>query len=89
MATQAKLIFLCGKMAAEKSTLAIDLAKQKDAMLMEHLPPRTPWTTQADFDAINACFQPPRMTRGFMSSAIRAPSERSCSCRASQKRSQT
>jgi predicted kinase len=34
MNTSAKLIFLCGKMAAGKSTLARDLAKQENAILL-------------------------------------------------------
>ena len=33
MSTPAKLIFLCGKMAAGKSTLARDLARREDAVL--------------------------------------------------------
>src|SRR4030095_9965309 len=35
MPAQAKLIFLCGKMAAGKSTLARDLAQQENAVLLE------------------------------------------------------
>lgn len=35
MNTSAKLIFLCGKMAAGKSTLARDLAKRENAILLE------------------------------------------------------
>src|SRR5216683_8008701 len=34
MNTSAKLIFLCGKMAAGKSTLARDLAKRENAVLL-------------------------------------------------------
>src|SRR5260370_17208831 len=34
MNTSAKLIFLCGKMAAGKSTLARDLAKRENAILL-------------------------------------------------------
>ena len=34
MRTAAKLIFLCGKMAAGKSTLATDLARREDAILL-------------------------------------------------------
>jgi predicted kinase len=34
MSTSAKLIFLCGKMAAGKSTLARDLASQENAVLL-------------------------------------------------------
>src|SRR6266853_1591954 len=34
MNTSAKLIFLCGKMAAGKSTLAKDLAKRENAILL-------------------------------------------------------
>jgi predicted kinase len=34
MNTSAKLIFLCGKMAASKSTLARDLAKRENAVLL-------------------------------------------------------
>ncbi len=34
MNTSAKLIFLCGKMAAGKSTLARDLAKRENALLL-------------------------------------------------------
>jgi shikimate kinase len=34
MSTSAKLIFLCGKMAAGKSTLAIDLAVRQNAVLL-------------------------------------------------------
>jgi len=34
MSTSTKLILLCGKMAAGKSTLARDLAKQKNAILL-------------------------------------------------------
>ncbi|MGA7625259.1 MAG: ATP-binding protein [Candidatus Acidiferrales bacterium] len=34
MNTSAKLMFLCGKMAAGKSTLARDLAKREDAILL-------------------------------------------------------
>jgi len=34
MDTKAKLFFLCGKMAAGKSTLARDLAKREDAVLL-------------------------------------------------------
>ena len=35
MNTSAKLIFLCGKMAAGKSTLARDLARRENAILLE------------------------------------------------------
>src|SRR5215475_66551 len=34
MSTSAKLIFLCGKMAAGKSTLARDLAEREEAILL-------------------------------------------------------
>jgi predicted kinase len=34
MSVSAKLIFLCGKMAAGKSTLARDLARRDDAVLL-------------------------------------------------------
>jgi predicted kinase len=34
MSTAAKLIFLCGKMAAGKSTLTRDLASQENALLL-------------------------------------------------------
>jgi shikimate kinase len=34
MNTSAKLIFLCGKMVAGKSTLARDLAKRENAILL-------------------------------------------------------
>jgi predicted kinase len=34
MSTSAKLIFMCGKMAAGKSTLARDLAKRENAILL-------------------------------------------------------
>jgi hypothetical protein len=34
MSTSAKLIFLCGKMAAAKSTLARDLAQRENAVLL-------------------------------------------------------
>jgi predicted kinase len=34
MSTPAKLVFLCGKMAAGKSTLARDLAQREDAILL-------------------------------------------------------
>jgi predicted kinase len=34
MTTTAKLLFLCGKMAAGKSTLARDLAEREDAVLL-------------------------------------------------------
>ena len=34
MNTSTKLIFLCGKMAAGKSTLASDLAKRENAILL-------------------------------------------------------
>ena len=34
MNTSAKLIFLCGKMAAGKSTLAPDLANRENAVLL-------------------------------------------------------
>jgi predicted kinase len=34
MNTSAKLIFLCGKMAAGKSTLARDLARRENAILL-------------------------------------------------------
>jgi shikimate kinase len=34
MSTSAKLMFLCGKMAAEKSTLARDLAQRENAILL-------------------------------------------------------
>jgi predicted kinase len=30
-----------------------------------HLPPGTPWTTEAEFDAITAYFQPPSENEGF------------------------
>ena len=30
-----------------------------------HLPPGTPWTTDADFDAVTAYFQPPSEAEGF------------------------
>jgi len=34
MSTSAKLIFFCGKMAAGKSTLARDLARRENAVLL-------------------------------------------------------
>ena len=34
MSTSAKLIFLCGKMAAGKTTLARDLARRENAVLL-------------------------------------------------------
>ena len=40
MNSGAKLIWLCGKMAAGKSTLARDLAEREDAILLEQ--PSTP-----------------------------------------------
>jgi hypothetical protein len=30
-----------------------------------HLPPGTPWTTEAEFDAITALFEPPGDDEGF------------------------
>ena len=156
MDNKAKLFFLCGKMASGKSTLAKDLAEQKDAVLLvqdefldalypeeiidipdfarcssrlrsavaphicallskgvsvvldfpannkdqrawfrelferanvehelhfidvsdalcknqlsersKHLPPGAPWTTEAEFEAITAYFQPPSESEGF------------------------
>jgi len=156
MTTSARLIFLCGKMAAGKSTLAKDLAERERAVLLvqdallealfpgeirdvpdylkystrlknaltphvgallsrgltvvldfpantknqrawfrelfeqagvehemhfvdvsdalckrqlkarsRHLPPGTPWTTDAEFDAITSYFQPPSSDEGF------------------------
>ena len=156
MDTKAKLFFLCGKMAAGKSTLARDLAERKHAVLLvqdefldalypgeiielpdfarcssrlrsalaphicallskgvsvvldfpgntkdqrtwfralferanvehelhfidvsdalckkqlrdrsRHLPPGAPWTTEAEFEAVTAYFQPPSESEGF------------------------
>lgn len=31
----------------------------------QHLPPGTPWTTEAEFDAVTAYFEPPSETEGF------------------------
>jgi hypothetical protein len=31
----------------------------------KHLPPGTPWTTDAEFDAITVYFQPPAMDENF------------------------
>ena len=92
-----KLIFLCGKMAAGKSTLARQLAARDNAVLFvqdqlldalypgavinvasyieystadeiskaqlkarsQHLPPGTPWTTEADYELIASHFSVP------------------------------
>ena len=40
MDTKAKLFFLCGKMAAGKSTLARDLAERENAILLEWYSPK-------------------------------------------------
>ena len=129
MSISAKLIFLCGKMAAGKSTLARDLAQRENAVLLvqdefldrlfpgeitdipgfvkcssrlknalgphvcallskgisvvldfpgntkaqrawfrelfEDLPAGTPWTTDAEFEAITVYFQPPSEDERF------------------------
>jgi hypothetical protein len=31
----------------------------------KHLPPGTPWTSDAEFDAITACFEAPAADEGF------------------------
>ncbi len=41
------------------------LCKRQLASRSRHLPPGTPWTTEADFDAITAYFQPPTADERF------------------------
>ena len=42
-----------------------ELCKRQLADRSRHLPPGTPWTTAAEFDAITAYFQPPPEDEGF------------------------
>jgi hypothetical protein len=42
-----------------------DLCKQQLAFRSRDLPPGTPWTTAAEFDAITAYFQAPADAEGF------------------------
>lgn len=42
-----------------------DLCKRQLRERSKDLPPGTPWTTDADFDAITAYFQPPGEDEGF------------------------
>lgn len=41
------------------------LCKRQLKQRSAHLPPGTPWTTEADFDAITALFEPPADDEGF------------------------
>lgn len=41
------------------------LCKRQLAQRSRHLPPGTPWTTEAEFDAVTAYFQPPEADEGF------------------------
>ena len=41
------------------------LCKRQLKSRSEHLPPGTPWTTEAEFDAIAAYFQPPSTDEAF------------------------
>lgn len=41
------------------------LCKSQLRQRSSHLPPGTPWTREADFDAITAYFQPPTNAEGF------------------------
>ena len=42
------------------------LCKRQLKQRSAHLPPGTPWTTEADFDAITALFEPPADDEGFI-----------------------
>lgn len=42
-----------------------DLCKSQLRKRSEHLPPGTPWTTEAEFEAVTAYFQPPSDVEGF------------------------
>jgi hypothetical protein len=42
-----------------------ELCKRQLARRSEHLPPRAPWTTDAEFDAITVFFQPPSRDEAF------------------------
>lgn len=42
-----------------------DLCKQQLRQRSRDLPPGTPWTTEAEFDAITAYFRPPSADEGF------------------------
>ena len=42
-----------------------DLCKRQLKVRSEHLPPGTAWTTDAEFDAITAYFQPPSSEEAF------------------------
>lgn len=78
------LLFLCGKMAAGKSTLARELARAHQAILLEEdhfldalFPGEihaiadyvtysgSPFTTEAEFEAVTKYFQPPSAEEGF------------------------
>ncbi|UXI70310.1 AAA family ATPase [Tahibacter amnicola] len=41
------------------------VCKSQLAHRSQHLPPGTPWTTEAEFDAMTAYFQPPSEDEGF------------------------
>jgi len=41
------------------------LCKRQLEERSKHLPPGTPWTTEAEFDAVTAYFQPPSEDEGF------------------------
>lgn len=41
------------------------LCKQQLRQRSAHLPPGTPWTSEAEFDAVTAWFQPPEEAEGF------------------------
>lgn len=41
------------------------LCKSQLANRSKHLPPGTPWTTEAEFETITAYFQPPSSSEGF------------------------
>src|SRR5262249_1877904 len=42
-----------------------DVCKRQLSDRTSHLPPGTPWTTDAEFEAITAYFQPPAEDEGF------------------------